>query len=188
MISKLVENKHNVHYAYFSDCAESTKALGFSPEKLLEECRESCKKLGIRQENCRGFNFPVRRFPQYRQDILETLVRLRQEIQPVLVLTASRGDIHQDHSTLTDEAIRAFKYSNIIGYEFPWNHIHSHLDLFVRVERRHVDAKLAAWACYKTQATRAYHGHNVLESLARVRGVQANSEFAESYDAIRVFV
>jgi len=28
----------------------------------------------------------------------------------------------------------------------------------------------------------------VLESLARVRGVQANSEFAESYETIRVFM
>lgn len=188
LISKLIENEHRVHYACFSDCAESTKALGFSPETLIQECRTSCLSLGIRDEDWRAFDFPVRNFPNFRQDILDTLIRLREELKPSLVLTASRDDIHQDHSTLTIEAVRAFKHSNIIGYEFPWNHIHSHLDMLVRVEKRHVDAKLAAWECYKTQAARAYHGHKVLESLARVRGVQANSEFAESYETIRIFI
>jgi LmbE family N-acetylglucosaminyl deacetylase len=188
LISKLIESDASVHYTYFSDCAESTRALGFAPQTLIEECHDSCRELGIKQENITGFNFPVRHFPQHRQDILEVLVRLREKINPALVLVASRDDIHQDHSTLTHEAVRAFKHSTIIGYEFPWNHMHSHLDMLVRVERRHIDAKIRAWSSYKTQTARAYHGHKVLESLARVRGVQANSEFAESYETIRVFM
>jgi len=145
LINKLTESGQPVHYAYFSDCAESTKALGFEPETLIEECYESCKRLGIKRENIQGFDFPVRYFPQYRQDILETLVKLRKQINPSLVLVASRDDIHQDHSALTNEAVRAFKHSTIIGYEFPWNHMHSHLDMLVRVEQRHIDAKIHAW-------------------------------------------
>lgn len=187
-ISKLVESGESVHYAYFSDCAESTRALGFEPEVLISECHESCKQLGIEPDRIMGFDYPVRHFPEHRQSILETLVRLRRKIDPGLVMVASRDDIHQDHATLTSEAIRAFKHSTIIGYEFPWNHMHSHLDMLVRVEKHHVDAKIRAWSCYKTQTARAYHGRQVLEALARVRGVQANSEFAESYEAIRVFV
>lgn len=188
LINRLIETGHTVHYVYFSDCAVSTEALGFAPKMLLDECRQSCAKLGIDLANWRGFNFPVRHFPNHRQEILETLIQLRQEINPSLVLTASRDDIHQDHSTLTNEVVRAFKHSNIVGYEFPWNHIHSHLDMLVRVEQRHIDAKLAAWKCYKTQSVRAYHGDHVLESLARVRGAQAKSEFAESYESIRIFI
>jgi LmbE family N-acetylglucosaminyl deacetylase len=187
-INKLIENGESVHYVYFSNCAESTRSLGFEPERLIEECHESCRQLGIKLENVSGFDFPVRHFPQHRQEILETLIVLRKKINPALVLVASRDDVHQDHSTLTHEAIRAFKHSTIIGYEFPWNHMHSHLDMLVRVEQRHIDAKIRAWSSYKTQAARAYHGQKVLESLARVRGVQANTEFAESYETIRVFM
>lgn len=187
-LSKLIENGQPVHYAYFSDCAESTVSLGFPPADLIEECHASCEKLGIAKSAIRGFDIPVRHFPQHRQKILEQLIVLRREIEPQLVLVASRDDIHQDHATLTNEAIRAFKHSNIVGYEFPWNHMHSRLDMLVKVEKRHVDAKIQAWECYKSQASRSYHGKEVLVSLARVRGVQANSEFAESYEAIRIFL
>ena len=185
-VAKLTDAGHLVHYVYFSDCAESTKALGFEPAQLINECHDSCSHLGIKRENILGFDFPVRHFPQHRQGILEALVALRREVNPSLVLVASRDDIHQDHATLTNEALRAFKYTNIIGYEFPWNHMHSHLDMLVRLERRHVDAKVRAWGCYKTQAARSYHGAPVLEALARVRGVQANTEFAESYEVMRL--
>lgn len=188
LVSMLTERQQPVHYCYFSNCAESTQALGFSPDLLIDECYESCGELGIQRDRIQGFDFPVRHFPQHRQDILETLVRLRKTINPQLVLVASRDDIHQDHATLTSEAVRAFKHCSIIGYEFPWNHMHSHLDMLVRVEKRHVEKKIRAWGRYKTQAARAYHGEQVLESLARVRGVQASTEFAESYETIRIFV
>lgn len=187
-VSKLTESGHPIHYVYFSDCAESTRALGFEPQRLIDECHKSCVELGIAQENIRGFDIPVRHFPQYRQDILETLVLLRKELNPSLVLVSSRDDIHQDHATLTNEALRAFKHANIIGYEFPWNHMHSHLDMLVRLEQRHIDSKIRAWSAYETQAVRSYHGKKVLESLARVRGVQANVEFAESYEIMRICV
>lgn len=187
-VNRLVEEGQPIHYVYFSDCAESTASLGFKPEELISECHNSCRELGIEKQNIRGYDIPVRHFPQYRQDILETLIRLRKELDPRLVLVASQDDIHQDHATLTQEALRAFKHANIMGYEFPWNHMHSHLDMLVRVEQRHIDAKIRAWSCYKTQAARSYHGARVLESLARVRGVQANSEFAESFETIRIVV
>ncbi len=186
LVTKLTESGHLVHYVYFSDCAESTRMLGFEPAQLVDECYQSCAQLGIKRDNIRGYDIPVRHFPQHRQNILETLIKLRREINPSLVLVASRDDIHQDHATLTSEALRAFKTTNIIGYEFPWNHMHSHLDMLVRLERRHIDAKVRAWSSYKTQAARSYHGAPVLEALARVRGVQANTEFAESYEVMRI--
>lgn len=187
-VNLLVEQGHPIHYVYFSDCAESTAALGFPPEQLISECIDSCETLGIAPSNIRGYKFPVRRLPEVRQEILETLVQLRKEISPRLVMAASRNDIHQDHAALTQEALRAFKHANVIGYEFPWNHIVSHLDLLVRLEDRHVKAKVRAWECYKTQQSRAYHGPSIIESLARVRGVQANTEFAESYQVLRLVI
>lgn len=187
-VSQLAERGNPIYYVYLSPCTESTTALGFPPEQLIEECRRSCRTLGIQPQNIIGYEFPVRRFPEYRQDILEEMIKLRSRIGPRLVLVPCREDVHQDHSTVAMEALRAFKYSNLIGYEFPWNLMSSRLDLLVRFEQRHLDTKLRAWSCYETQRSRTYHGQNVLEALARVRGVQANAEFAESYEIMRMIV
>jgi len=187
-VNLLSERGNIIHYVYLSTCSESTQALGFEPQQLIQECKQSCKILGIKEENILGYNFPVRHFPQHRQGILEELVKLRTQIKPRLVIVPCREDIHQDHATLAAEALRAFKHSNIIGYEFPWNLMSSHLDLLIRLEQRHIHTKLSAWKCYKTQSSRIYHDPRVLESLARIRGVQANVEFAESYEIMRMVI
>lgn len=185
-VSRLIEDGQEVHHYYFSTCAESTRALGLDPEQLLQECERSRDVLGIPKENRGGFDFPVRHFPAHRQEILETLVKLRQKIKPRLILTTSRDDIHQDHSTLTTEAFRAFKHSTILGFELPWNITEMHHDCFITLEKRHVEAKIASLKCYQTQNSRNYSDPAVLESLARVRGGQINTMFAECYEAIRI--
>ena len=188
LVSTLIERGHPVHYFYFSDCAESTRSLGFEAEVLIEECHKSCAVLGIQPDRIRGLDFPVRRFPQYRQEILEVLVAARREIEPKLVLCPASYDIHQDHATIAQESLRAFKHATILGYEFPWNQMESQTRFLATIEKRHLDIKIAAWNCYKSQAARAYHGHLVFEAMARVRGVQANVEFAEGYEVARAVV
>lgn len=187
-LSYLIENGVEIRYFYFSNCAQSTVALGFSPEQLIEECRESCRVLGIPADKVQGFDFPVRHFPQHRQALLELLVTLRQKLKPSLVLVPASTDGHQDHATLAQEAARAFKDTTVLGYEFPWNQKHSRVDLLVRLQERHIAAKIRAWEAYKTQASRPYHGPAILTSLARVRGVQANCEFAEAYEVVKMVI
>lgn len=188
LISKLIEEGHTVYYCYFSTCTESTKSLGFEPVQLIEEMKASCTMLGIPQENILGYDIPVRNFPEHRQEILELMVKIRSRINPQLVLTPCSFDLHQDHVTVAEEAVRAFKHSNILGYEFIWNSLKADLSLFVRLEKRHLDAKLRSWECYKSQVSRAYHGPKIFEALARVRGLMANSEFAEAFEVRRIIV
>ena len=97
-------------------------------------------------------------------------------------------DLHQDHVTVADEAIRAFKHSTVLGYEFIWNSLKADLSMFVRIERQHLEAKLSSWACYKSQSSRAYHDPQIFEALARVRGLMANSEFAEAFEVRRIII
>jgi LmbE family N-acetylglucosaminyl deacetylase len=188
LISKLIEEGHPVHYCYFSTCEESTINLGFNPQQLLEEMRQSCAILGIPNNNIIGCEIPARNFPEHRQAILELMVKMRAGINPQLVLTPCSYDLHQDHTIVAEEAVRAFKHCNILGYEFIWNSLKSDLSLFVRLEKRHLDAKLKSWECYKTQKSRAYHGPQILEALARIRGLMANCEFAEAFEVRRIIL
>ena len=59
-----------------------------------------------------NFDFEVREFPRDRQKLLETLVSLRNEIKPELVLMPNSDDVHQDHHTVYQEGLRAFKHSS----------------------------------------------------------------------------
>lgn len=186
LISLLAESGMDVRCIYFSTCAQSTTALGFSPSQLINECRASCATLGVSTEKITSFNFPVRHFPQYRQDILEELVALRRQLKPTIVLVPAGTDNHQDHATIAQEAARAFKDATILGYEFPWNQKYSRVDVLVRLKEAHITKKMRAWSSYKTQASRLYFDPVVLISLARIRGIQANCEFAEAYEVTKI--
>jgi hypothetical protein len=64
----------------------------------------------------------------------------------------------------------------------------SHQDLLVPLTAGQLEAKIQSWSCYATQASRGYAGPEIFRSLARVRGLQANVEFAESYQVLRMIV
>ena len=77
-IAKYIEEGKDVYYVAFSTCEESVPE-GF-PKNILEiEVKKATKELGIKPENLIIKNYPVRRFSEHRQDILEDLVALRKQ-------------------------------------------------------------------------------------------------------------
>lgn len=183
-IAKALEQGAEVYYAAFSTAKESVPA-GL-PSNILEiEVREATRRLGIEPEKLRVFGYTVRKLNYSRQDILEDLVKLRVELKPDLVFIPSLNDLHQDHSTLAMEALRAFKNSSILAYELPWNNITFTTQCFSVLERRHLERKLQALAAYGSQKMRAYMSEEYIFSLARTRGVQIGREFAECFEVPR---
>ncbi len=183
-IAKAIETGSEVYYAAFSTAKESVpKGM---PSNILEiEVREATKRLGIAPEHLRVFGYTVRKLNYSRQDILEDLVKLRNEIQPDLVFIPSLNDLHQDHSTLSMEALRAFKNFSILSYELPWNNINFTTQCFSVLERRHLERKLEALAAYGSQKMRGYMSEEYIFSLARTRGVQIGRQFAECFEVVR---
>ncbi|MEO0073308.1 MAG: PIG-L deacetylase family protein [candidate division WOR-3 bacterium] len=183
-LARLIEEGTDVYYVAFSACEESVPA-GFPSDVLRSENLAASRRLGIRQENHQLLSFRVRHFPQVRQEILETLVRLRQQIRPDLLFVPATSDIHQDHQVVCQEGVRAFKHITVLGYELPMNTITFRHACFVRLEERHISRKVESLACYESQRFRAYTSPEFIRGLARVRGVQAGCEFAEAFEVIR---
>jgi len=183
-ISKLIELGKEIHIAVFSDCKESTPE-GFEVGAIKKELYESCAFLGIPEDRIYFLDFQVRHFPAYRQDILEKLVELRKTLQPDLVFVPSSSDIHQDHKTIYEEGIRAFKFGCILGYEMPWNNLGFTSFVFVNLEKKHLQSKIDALDHYKTQKHRTYSNSEFVTSLAILRGRQIQQEYAESFEMIR---
>lgn len=181
---KLTGMGKEIHLAVFSLCEKSTPE-GFEVGIIEKELMESCRFLGIKEENLHIFGYSVRDFPASRQEILEDMVRLRNRIDPNLVFLPSSSDIHQDHKTVYQEGIRAFKHHNLLGYEMPWNNFGFTSYVFVNLSREQLEKKKQALSIYRSQAYRPYSRMEIVESLAKVRAMQIGKEYAESFELIR---
>ena len=183
-IAKLIENGANVYYFAFSTAEESVPD-GHPKDILKIEVIKATKKLGIKRENVIIYHYKVRKLNYARQEILEDLVRHKKEILPDLVLMPSLHDIHQDHSTIAQEGLRAFKNCTILGYELIWNNLTFNTTCFIKIDKKHVQCKCDALKEYKSQEGRAYISEDFIYSLAKTRGVQIGTTYAESFEVLR---
>lgn len=183
-IAKLIEEGNEVYYAAFSACKLSVEE-GLPEDILITEVKAATKVLGIKPENLILFDYDVRTFNYKRQEILEDIIRLKNNIQPDLVFMPSVNDIHQDHYTIAFEGIRAFKLSTILCYEMPWNNFTFHTTAFQVLEDKHIHTKVAALIEYKSQQNRPYANEEFIKSLARTRGVQIGERYAEVFEVVR---
>lgn len=188
-IARFVEEGVRVYVTAFSTAEESLPP-GSPPDALRDEFLEAMRLLGIPAGCQRVYGYPVRRLSYYRQEVLEELVRLRNEIEPDIVFVPSRSDMHQDHQVLHAEGLRAFKHVTIWGYELPWNHIEFSANAFVTFEQRHLEKKWEALRAYKTQIKlgRPYFTHEFISGLALLRGIQVKARYAEAFDVTRIKV
>ncbi len=117
--------------------------------------------------------------------MLEDLIALRKSNDYDLVLMPSMNDIHQDHQTIVQEGLRAFKQTNILGYELIWNNLSFNTQCFVKLEEAHIRIKTIALQEYKSQANREYMKSDFIFALAKTRGVQIGCAYAEAFEVIR---
>ena len=68
----------------------------------------------------------------------------------------SLHDIHQDHTTMAKEGLRAFKNTTILGYELIWNNLTFNTQCFIKLNKEHIDAKIRALKEYLSQGKRDY--------------------------------
>lgn len=186
-ISKLIEIGADVYYFAFST-AETSVPEGFPKDILKTEVINATTKLGIKKDNVIIYNYEVRKLNYARQEILEDLIKHRNDLKPDLVLMPSLNDIHQDHSTIAQEGLRAFKNTTILGYELIWNNLHFDTTSFVKLDKKHIQAKSDALKEYKSQGIRDYMSEEFIFSLAKTRGVQIGTQYAESFEVIRLVI
>jgi LmbE family N-acetylglucosaminyl deacetylase len=133
-------------------------------------------------------NIDTRYFTLKRQEILDALIVIREKHEPKYVFLPASDDIHQDHQVINQEGIRAFKHSTIYGYECPWNSTGFKNTCYSTLSGDHIEKKMKALQAYESQAGRVYFKDEAMLSLARVRGMQANVEYAEAFEVIRQFL
>ena len=149
----------------------------------VREIGSSQKITGI--GNCNLWSGVHRNLRTQCADLLSYLHLTNQMYQPDIVFMPCVGDLHQDHDTLTREALRVFKKTACLGYEMLWNNLEFKAQCFIGLDERHVQKKIDALQEYKTQLPRGYLDPKFLESLAITRGMQIGKPFAEAFEVIR---
>lgn len=183
-ISRFIEEGKSVYYVAFS-IAEEAVPDGFETNVLSKEVKKATKSLGITNDHLIIFSYQVRKLNFARQEILENLVKLKNDIAPDLVFMPSLHDVHQDHTTVAQEGLRAFKDTSILGYELLWNNLSFDTTCFIKLKESHVMSKYRALKEYKSQAGRDYMTKEFVFAHAKTRGVQARSKYAEAFEVIR---
>lgn len=183
-ISRWIDEGKEVFYAAFSSAEESVPE-GLPKDILVKEVKEATKRLGISPDNLFVFRHKVRKLNYVRQEILEQMVQLNRTVQPDLILMPSLNDVHQDHQTVAQEAVRAFKKKSILGYELIWNNLSFNTTCFVELTVKNVRSKFEALQSYESQRFRDYMSEEFIFAHARTRGVQIGAEYAECFEVVR---
>lgn len=155
-------------------------------QNVKNEHLESMKVLGVPQEKVVFGTFTTRIFQQSRQEILEYFLKLRKDFKPDLIFTHSKQDVHQDHNTMTDEALRAFRGITVLGFDVVRSSYGFFPHFLVEVTEEDVNKKIEALAQYETYKDRYYFNQELTRSIMMRHGALAEVSFAEGFDILRI--
>ena len=155
-------------------------------QSLVDEHYRSMAILGVPKESVVVADFETRRFPYYRQEILEYMIDINRNFRPEIVFVHTRADIHQDHVTVTEEALRAFRGTTVLGFDVLRSSYGFFPNFLVEVSEEDVEKKLCALAEYHTYRDKYYFDPNVTRSTLVRWGAIAERPYAEGFDILRV--
>jgi N-acetylglucosamine malate deacetylase 1 len=155
-------------------------------QNLMDEHYRSMSVLGVPDDAVVVRDFETRKFPHARQEILEYLIQQKREFRPDIAFVHTQADIHQDHQTVTEEALRAFRGLTVLGFDCLRSSYGFFPHFLVEVTESDVDRKLRALAEYRTYADRYYFDPNILRATLVRHGVLAERPYAEGFDILRI--
>jgi LmbE family N-acetylglucosaminyl deacetylase len=117
-------------------------------------------------------------FLPYRGEGVKRLFEaLKDRIEPDLIFTHYRHDLHQDHRLLCELTWNTFRNHLILEYEIPkYDGDLGSPNLFVHLDPGFAERKIAHLIeHFPSQAERAWFTEDLFRSLMRIRGMESNS-------------
>lgn len=124
-------------------------------------------------------------FPYAGEQIKEYFEEIKAGVVPDLVFTHYRFDLHQDHKLISDLTWNTFRHALILEYEIPkWDGDLGVPNCYVRLPEDIVERKIGTICeTFESQRTKPWFTADTFRSLARLRGIEANAQFAEAFHA-----
>jgi LmbE family N-acetylglucosaminyl deacetylase len=187
-ISKYTSMGIDCHTVVFSNCYESlpTNLKDGNIDKVFLESISAHKILGVGEENISKYDFPVRNFQNYRQEILDILYSINLLNKFTKVFIPNSNDIHQDHHTVFKESQRAFRNISLYGYELPGNSFKSNYNFYSVVNKSQVETKIRCLNEFKSQSSRYYMNEDKIINILKFHGQVVRADFAEVFELFRL--
>ena len=155
-------------------------------KNLVGEHYNSMKALGIQSDNVVLGTFETRRFQQSRQEILEFLIQFKHQFKPDIVFVHTKADLHQDHLTVMEESLRAFRGITVLGFDVIRSSYGFFPNFLVEVTEEDVNKKIEALGQYRTYDEKYYFDPELTRATAIRNGALAERKFAEGFDILRI--
>lgn len=182
MCSLAKKNGIKVHYRALSKC------LDIERNKEIEKDQEKVKSfLNKRNITVQMSNFENRNFSDKSRQIREYFERERDWLNPTVVFTHWKDDIHQDHRVVYEESMRVFRNTSIISYECLRSCPGFSANFYYNLSSDDLADKTELISLYETQRNLNYTQIEVYESLASVRGVESGMKRAEGFSIVKMY-
>jgi LmbE family N-acetylglucosaminyl deacetylase len=159
-------------------CAEGVRA---------DEARRSAESLlsGAAKRQIEIMEFRDGFLPYTGPQIKEAFEELKTTVEPDIVFTHQRHDLHQDHRLISDLTWNTFRDHLILEYEIPkYDGDLGAPNMFVPLDesvcRRKIDTIVTSFV---SQAGKRWFSEELFRALLRVRGMECNapSTYAEAF-------
>ena len=109
-------------------------------------------------------------------------------LRPDLVLTHRRDDAHQDHRAVADLSWQTFRGARIAEYEVPkWDGDLGRPNAYVALDEETAHRKVTLLGRhFPSQHGKPWYDPETFRGLARVRGVEAGTRYAEAFHCAKL--
>ena len=188
---KSLEKKSEIYVLVLSKDRKNSQGV-IQEIRDVEEQYAAMRILGVKRKNIFiSDGIPGQLFPEYRQNVLETMYNIDSQIKPDIVITPSINDVHQDHRIVYISAQKAFKRRTRFAYEIVNASEGFVPTIFVEISEKCLQAKIAAIECFKSQqnpriTAADYFDGELIAGLARMRGAGSGMKYAEAFEAASI--
>jgi len=122
-------------------------------------------------------NFRDSFLPYIGAEVKDYFLSIKTDINPDIIFTHYRKDLHQDHRFISDLTHNLFRDHLILEYEIPkYDSDLGNPNVFVQLDENIIENKLAnIQACFQSQKENHWFSKKKLSALNILRGIESNN-------------
>jgi LmbE family N-acetylglucosaminyl deacetylase len=162
--------------------------------RRVEEARASAEEFLAPVKEKRIFveGFRDSFFPYQGADIKEYFEGLKREIDPTLIFTHTRNDLHQDHREICQLTWNSYRNHLILEFEIPkYDGDLGSPNFFVHLDKEQTQQKAAAiMKHFRTQENKDWFTDETFLALMRIRGIESKAPkgYAEAFYGRKIVI
>jgi len=158
-----------VHWIVFSGQTDRRQEAEASAERFLA---------GAMSRTIEVHQFGDGFFPSEQARIKTYFEELKGKVDPDLVFTHYRDDLHQDHRVVSELTWNTYRRHAVLEYEVPkWDGDLGRPNVYVPLEEKHARRKVEIlMECFGTQAGKHWFDEETFNGLMRLRALECNAQ------------